>query len=302
MTEKFVPKSYEYIKVPDISIKLSTVGLCPTDYNEAIDAINIGDLEQLQRINELAESRVTQLSSLVTPITTQEMYKNPDTGVYQPEREELHREIIEHILSPIESDGSPRFHIMAGPPGVGKTAGLYLYKYSRNAVLTDPTLIQKVMVPGFDESNYTQVLATKDETFDIAEKLIDEAFERRLAITSESTLQNLQWITKALKDAEDRSYDSHIIFFHKNLAECFEDAVENRKRPVSINYLLKSIQGYENLMFFDKFPGVKVTVIDKTDQYNWKTIYDSRDGILDQNPEFLKIKKSLDAFKALVIK
>lgn len=302
MIEIYLPTECNPDKESEFRQKLTTIGLTRSDYETAIGAIESVDLDLLQRINTIAESRVGNRSNLISPVTTQTLYRDSATGEYDPSREEIHRDIIEQILAPIERTENPRFHVMAGSPGVGKTAGLYLYEYSKNAVLTDPTLIQKILTLGFDESNYTQVLETKDESFDIAEKLIDEAFKRGLAITSESTLQNLPWATKALQEAERRGYESHIIFFHRNLADCFRDAIENRKRPVTINYLLKSIQGYENLTFFDKFPGLKVTVIDKRIPDTWKIVYEGTDGTLGNNDEFTEIKNSLEVFKPIIIR
>lgn len=284
----------------ELLTKLDTIGLTHPEYVRICSALVSRDLPLLDVLNRKAQERLQEDVKGITYPTTQEEFSD-GKGIYVAEREAFHQEIIESLLLPLSQPETPKFYILAGPPGVGKTTAIPEFIDEATTVVTDPTLIQKKLVPEFDESDYAKVLATKDEAFDIAEKLIDRAFEKWLSITSESTLQNLPWATRSLKNAENFDYRTEIIFIHKPLELCFADAIEKRKRPISLNYLFKSIQGYENLLYFDTFPDVTVTVVEKKSNHSQTTIYRTDKGELSQNSRYSEIKSQLDSLKNLRI-
>jgi len=283
---------------PELLTKLDTIGLTHPEYISVCYALVSRDLLLLNVLNRKAQERLQEDVEGITNPTTQDEFSD-GKGVYTPERELFHQEIIEDLLTPLAQPETPKFYILAGPPGAGKTTAIPEFIDSATTVVTDPTLIQKKLISDFDESDYAKVLATKDEAFDIAEKLIDKAFEKRLSITSESTLQNLPWATRSLKNSEKFDYRTEIIFIHKPLEQCFVDAIEKRKRPISLNYLFKSVQGYENLIYFDEFPDVTVTVVEKTSNHKQSIIYRTDRGELKDNVRFLEIKNHVDSLKNL---
>lgn len=190
---------------PELLTKLDTIGLTHHEYISVCYALVSRDLPLLDVLNRKAQERLQEDVEGIMYPTTQDEFSDGN-GVYTLKREAFHQEIIEDLLSPLAQPETPKFYILAGPPGVGKTTAIPEFIDEATTVVTDPTLIQKKLVSDFDESDYAKVLSTKDESFDIAEKLIDKAFERRLSITSESTLQNLPWATRSLKNAENFDY------------------------------------------------------------------------------------------------
>lgn len=285
---------------PELLTKLDTIGLTYPEYIQVCDALLSRDLQLLDVLNRKAQERLQEDVEGMKYPTTQDEFSD-GSGVYSPEREEFHQEIIESLLAPLATPETPKFYILAGPPGAGKTTAIPQFIDEKTTVVTDPTLIQKKLVPDFDESDYAKVLSTKDEAFDIAEKLIDAAFKKKLSVTSESTLQNLPWATRSLSYATEHEYATEIIFIHKPLELCFADAIEKRKRPISLNYLFKSIQGYENLLYFDTFPDVTVTVVEKKSNHSQTIIYRSDNGELVQDEKYQNIKRNLNNLKNLRI-
>lgn len=293
----------EYQAIPEIifSEKLSKIGLTIPEYRYALDALRVYDLTALDQLNHIAQNRL-EISSAPLPFkTTREQYQDPTSGTYTYDRQLLHDSVIKSVLGPISPLENPEFTVVAGPPGVGKTTAQKEYGDVDNSVVTDPTLIQKKLLFGFNEARYDQVTRTKEEAFDVAEKLIDHAFLKRVSIMSESTLQNLPWATKSFADAKNNNYQSRIVFIHKPLDLCFQDAIENRERPISLNYLFQSVKGYENVVHFDTFDNVSVRVIVKQDNSTKRVIYDDYNGNLENNAEFDDIKSNLIGLKSLIV-
>ncbi len=277
----------------DLAEKLSTIGLTPDEYSHAIRALVLEDYEALDILNRKTESTIRAASA-------QEQLTHSRNGV-SPDSQRLHEAIINGILDPVEVYDNPTFTIFAGPPGVGKTTAQKVLIEQGGQVVTDPTLIQKKLRENFDESDYAQILETNEEAFEVAEKLIDRAFDRGLSIISESTLQNIPWAQKSITEALGRGYKVNIVFIHKPWYQCFQDAIEKRERPISLNYLFKSAKGYKNLIHFDQIPGVNVTVIDKRNNVDHRVVYDSDQGVLHEMDEFVNLNRKAETLSGLVI-
>lgn len=242
--------------------KLNEKGVLPGNYFAAYYAFQNADKMVLAR---LADVKTEALKSF----STRDEYFDSKTGLYVPERIKLHDDIVDLFLSGKKSLERPELSIEGGPPGAGKSTlrSIIVEEYS-NVVSTDPDLIRPLLLAGYDEKNAQDVLKTRDEAFDISQRIMDEAIAQNMSITCESTLRDLGWINDAFSEVWARNYKVVVDYIYRPLEECFYNDVLKRKKSVPLKLFMDSTQGVDNFLTLANNP-----VIHKISMYDASHVY-----------------------------
>ena len=192
------------------------------------------------------------------------------TGNYTPERKELHKQIMQKILSPErikaatpESGTKPTFIVLGGRGGSGKSSFTHneetgepakVNEFDSKKFLTlDADAIKQLLDPPYEGWNANQVHEESSYLFD---KLTDMAQKMGLNIISDATLKSDK-MGPVLKQFQDQGYDiqGHYMFLPRHKAaeracgRYLQKGPEERGRLVPPEVILGNTKNEEN---FDK--------------------------------------------------
>lgn len=163
------------------------------------------------------------------------------TGTYSPERQALHRQIVEHFLGagrPVPAGQRPRSTFMAGGSGAGKStvkkAITERGELPKHYVDIDPDGI-KEMLPEYqqliDAGEKLAARSVHEESSDIAKMVLDEAMTRRMNVVIDGTGNSEpgKFVGKLLKQ-EAAGYEVDVVMVDVRTAEAVARAVKRAER------------------------------------------------------------------------
>lgn len=200
--------------------------------------------------------------------TTQDMYKDPETGEYTPERQKLHEQIINQVMANVKpQDGEPEFIMTGGYPGAGKSS---LFKALEeggesfaNYVHVDSDAI-KGMLPEYEGWN---AALTHQEASDIVDEVVSRAANQHLNLIYDATMKTAE-NTKAIVGAfEDHGYHSRVMYVDVPIEEAMRRAMARfanhpNGRFVDLNYI--ATHDHKNIHSLEVVKGVA----DEWEQWN----------------------------------
>ncbi len=240
--------------------KLARKGMTAEEYFGVANAFRACDRKKIESMIEVDDPHV---------LTTKQQFYDETKGEYAPDREHFHRNIVDYKIFNKPILKQPIFSIIAGPPGAGKSTLRDTVINHRDVfVSTDPDRIRPLLIDDYDEADLEKILKTREEAFDVSQKLFDYCFEQGYSISCESTLRDSNWILEALNTASKKGYEVTLDFLHRPLDECYFNDVFKRKKSVPLKLFIDSIDGYAN--FFALFNNQN---IQKASMYNAEGVY-----------------------------
>jgi predicted kinase len=170
-----------------------------------------------------------------------------DSAIYSPEREKLHEQIIEEILSPQKMINSkplngekPRFIMLGGRGGSGKSWFKGNVYNADEAIVLDADEI-KGKLPEYEGWNAQQV---HEESSDILEKILARAREEGLNVVLDATMKTAASVMKKVQTFKDSGYQIEAHYMHLPRQEAAKRAVSRfmgkTKRYVPVEVVLSN--------------------------------------------------------------
>ncbi len=240
--------------------KLARKSMTAEEYFGVVNAFLARDRKKIESMIEDDDPHV---------LTTKQQFFDETKGGYALDRERFHRNIVDYKTFNKPLLQRPIFSIIAGPPGAGKsTLRDTVINHRDELVSTDPDRIRPLLIDEYDEADPEKILKTREEAFDVSQKLFDYCFEQGYSISCESTLRDKNWILEALNTASKKGYEVTLDFLHRPLDECYFNDVFKRKKSVPLKLFIDAIDGYSN--FFTLFNNQN---IQKAAMYNAEGVY-----------------------------
>lgn len=148
-------------------------------------------------------------------IPTNQMYKNPKTGEYYPERKQKHKEILEKLFEnekyAMPKDGEKSSFIMlGGRGGSGKSKFEGMVYNKKNYIVLDADAI-KEMLPDYQGYNAFQV---HEESSELLKQALGRAKQKRLNVVLDATMKTEKSVETQLKEFSGAGYDVEMHYMH----------------------------------------------------------------------------------------
>ena len=182
--------------------KAEEIGLTLSEVEQAIIELQNNDIPS---IKHLSNKSLEIIKSVQYPQTTADLYKDLTTNNYTAERQQtVHEPLIIRALENQVRGETPRLLVLAGPLAAGKSATRKDFvSQVKSAVIADPDEIRHHLLQNFDPTNYSHVLATNQEAFDISDEIFKRAAEKGYNLIYEGTLRDIQSYRKARQSTQN---------------------------------------------------------------------------------------------------
>lgn len=146
---------------------------------------------------------------------TNELYKNPKTGEYFKDRQELHNDIIDYLFAN-EADAKPKkgvkpvFTMLGGRGGSGKSQLEGMVYNKENSIVLDADAI-KELLPDYQGYNAFQV---HEESSEILKSALEKAKSKGLNVVLDATMKTEKSVEKPLKEFTGAGYDVEMHYMH----------------------------------------------------------------------------------------
>lgn len=137
------------------------------------------------------------------------LVQGPNGLEFSPERQKLHREIIEKMLEGFEPQENPRFHVMGGGPASGKSVMEKSNpEISDGHALINPDDIKEMLPEYHNEDGSKDASFVHEESSYLAGLVQAEGFARRINMTLDGTgNSSVSKMIGKLKPARDAGYE-----------------------------------------------------------------------------------------------
>lgn len=162
--------------------------------------------------------------------STQEIFKDPETGEYTEERKALHDQIIEEMFEGSEPvpEGEQIVYITGGYPGSGKSTVLREMRESGslrmgdNFVHIDSDFV-KTRFPEYDGWNAALL---HEESSDVVARVIERAIAENHNVLYDATLKTTGSSQAIIQGFEDQGYSTNVIFVDIPITTAMQRAVD----------------------------------------------------------------------------
>lgn len=224
--------------------KVAPIGITRSEYYQTFDAYMVGDTAFLESISKKSWEYIHHQPQLVA---TRELYRDGDG--FTPQRLKLHRDIRDWLFRGIRAQEKPRYTLLAGNLGTGKSVLTQNGDVSsEDCVIFDPDAIRDRLleesVYGNDSNDQLRINAAREELNIVLDSIFIEAYKRRFSIYSESSLRRItswwKWVFQALPDA---GYDMNLVYAIRGPSDCLRRMVTMRNRISPIVELSEGVVG-----------------------------------------------------------
>lgn len=249
-----------------LDTKLFDFGLTVEEYTDLLDAFTQRDISRIATLSKIAQERINDRH--IEYLSTKDRHWDHTSGDYTPERKAHHNYIRSQLLDGKEKGSPPTLLIIGGLPGSGKSV-------TRDQIIasdphwtpTDPDAIRPYLYDHYEDTLYP-ILATQDESHDVADKLLSEALSEGISVIVETTLRDQIWIERIIEEARGHGYKIEIIYIHRRMDECMKNIFNLRKRIVPLRFFISAVDGIGTLSHYMQHPSVdKLTIKDVTGLY-----------------------------------
>jgi hypothetical protein len=224
--------------------KVAPIGLTRAEYYQVFDAYLVGDTVFLEAIGKQSWEYIHHQPQLVA---TRELYRDGDS--FTSSRLKLHRDIRDTLFRGIHAPKKPRYTLLAGNLGTGKSVLTQNGDVSsEGCVIFDPDAIRDRLleesVYGNDSNDQLRINAVREELHIVLDAIFFEAYERRFSIYSESSLRRVtpwwDWVFQTLPES---GYEMSLVYAIRGPSDCLRRMVTMRNRVSPISELSEGIGG-----------------------------------------------------------
>jgi predicted kinase len=249
-----------------LDTKLFDFGLTVQEYADLLDAFSARDVSRIADLRKTALERISDRH--IEYVSTKVRHWDPKRGDYTSARKAHHKSIRSQLLDGKEKGSPPTLLIIGGLPGSGKSV-------TRDQIMasdphwapTDPDAIRPYLYDHYEDTLYP-ILATQDESHDVADKLLSEALSKGISVIVETTLRDQTWIERIIAEAKGHGHKVEIVYIHRAMDECLKNIFNLRKRIVPLRFFISAVDGIGTLSHYLNHPSVdKLTIKDVTGLY-----------------------------------
>ena len=158
---------------------------------KALEGIDIGSAKPITGVDLTAPLHEALLADFAGGSAEGHLVDGPNGKTFSPERAELHQRIVAHMLDGFASEETPRYNVMGGGSGAGKSSmEAARPEISEGNAVINPDDIKAMLpeyLPSVENSDPMGSTFVHEESSYLAKMVQAEAFKRKVSVTLDGT-------------------------------------------------------------------------------------------------------------------